>query len=135
MVLLLWTQNVLAKYIVKQYTFGKDLSKDANVCIFFDTDFIIQHASKLVNWTSFLTWKKFRQVIHFWSYSKMYSSRKWFGYWKKSYTWLHIMEFPEKWAKHPETFLEDYHDVINEGLKVHLSLILITGVKTNKPAY
>ena len=32
-------------------------------------------------------------------------------------------------------FLEDYHDVINEGLKVHLSLILITGVKTNKPAY
>ena len=32
-------------------------------------------------------------------------------------------------------FWKDYHDVINEGLKVHLSLILITGVKTNKPAY
>ena len=92
--------------------------------LFFNTDFVIvQHASKLFNWTSFLTWgKNFVKSYKFLLLFKNVLEQKmiWLLEKKMSYTWLHIMEFPEKEmmsAKHPETFLERLSWCYKWGLK------------------
>ena len=109
---------------------------------FFNTDFVIvQHASKLFNWTSFLTWgKNFVKSYKFLLLFKNVLEQKMIWLLEKKCLTLDytLWNFRRKkwWVQSIlKLFWKDYHDVINEGLKVHLSLILITGVKTNKPAY